>query len=304
MITVICLSYQRPALLRRALQSIERQSRGPDRILVVDNVSARSGEVAEVVREFPRVQLQANPDNRGFAGGMNTGLALVSTGRVLLTEDDLELAPDCLASFEARQEEADLLGGVLVDVETGGVEWAGGRLNFETDYWGTSAYLTRMPQAASGEEVLVCDFVSGCLLFGDIGLFRRDGGFRRDFFVYGEDVEFCARLRARGRRVAVIRSARALHLAPHHRALSGVVAWHHEKNYLANWFLYAPTWRLPEAGLRFVLLRMLRFLLRGEWSALRNLTRAVGFWLPRVGQLWRDRQGKRVGPEAEIAVGP
>jgi GT2 family glycosyltransferase len=302
MITVICLSYQRPALLRRALQSIECQSRAPDRILVVDNFSARSGEVAAVVREFPRVQLQANPDNRGFAGGMNTGLAMVSAGRVLLTEDDLELAPDCLANFETRQAEADLLGGVLVDVETGVVEWAGGRLNFETDYWGTSAYLTRMPQPSSEEEVLVCDFVSGCLLFGDIELFRRDGGFRRDFFVYGEDVEFCARLRARKRRVAVIPSARALHLAPHHRALSGVVAWHHEKNYLANWFLYPPVWRLPEAFLRFYLVRLIRCALRGDGSSLLNLGKALGFWLPRAGLLWKDRRGKRVSREAQIAT--
>ncbi len=295
MITVVCLSYRRPELLRRALNSILAQTLRPERVLVVDNATDQSAAVAAVVREFPTVTLIANPDNRGFAGGMNTGLRAVACGHVLITEDDLELAPDCLATFHAARSTGDLLGGVLIDVDTGAVEWSGGRLNFTHGYWGPNCYLTHLPQPPpSATEPIRCEFVSGCLLFADVALFQTIGGFREDFFVYGEDVEFCARLQALGRSVVLHPAARALHLAPHRKALGGFVAFHHEKNYIANWFLYAPTWRLPEALLRFVILRFLAAALRDRGAAAGRIAQAVWFWLPKGVRLWGDRRGARV----------
>ncbi len=78
MITIVILSYARPALLARALASVTAQAYPNLEILLVDNKSAASGEIARVAGNFPAVRLIQNSDNLGFAGGMNVGIAAAS----------------------------------------------------------------------------------------------------------------------------------------------------------------------------------------------------------------------------------
>jgi len=88
-VTVVVLSYNRPDLLEKAL---------------------RSG-----------VRLVANTTNRGFTGGMNQGLAEARGEYVYLTEDDIELARDCVATlveYLSQHPEAALAGPVMWNLRT------------------------------------------------------------------------------------------------------------------------------------------------------------------------------------------
>src|SRR2546423_13014018 len=91
-VSVVMLSYNRPAYLRRALESVLAQSHRPAEIIVVDSRSPGSDEVARVVKSScPQCRLIQMPRNAGFAGGMNRGLRACRGEWVLLTEDDLLL---------------------------------------------------------------------------------------------------------------------------------------------------------------------------------------------------------------------
>src|SRR5947209_6307903 len=95
-VSVVVLSYERPALLREALRSLAAQSYAPREIIVVDNRSTVSDEVARVAAEFPSVRLIRNRENVGYAAGMNRGIAEAACEYVYLTEDDITLDRDCI----------------------------------------------------------------------------------------------------------------------------------------------------------------------------------------------------------------
>src|SRR3954468_13754774 len=62
------VSYNTAALLRRCLESVVTDTRGP--ILVIDNKSS-DGSADLVRREFPSVRLRAEEDNRGYGAAAN-----------------------------------------------------------------------------------------------------------------------------------------------------------------------------------------------------------------------------------------
>jgi GT2 family glycosyltransferase len=302
-ISVICLSYNRPQFVDKAIRSILGQTLPADEVLVVDNASPSSGEIRQRVAAHEGVHWVGNPVNSGFAGGMNLGIQLARGDLVLLTEDDLELSPDCLEAMRAGIASADLCGGVLIDTSTGRMEPVTGRLDFARGYWGGPHYVHRDSTLPADGQPFACDFVQGCLLFARRSTFLEHGGFRPDYFVYDEDVELCARWRSRGLRIQCVPGAVAHHLAPHHRPLAGVVAYHHEKNFLTNYFLYAPLGRLPEVFLRFIAVRCLLHALRGEREVLVRHLRASRYVLGRLPRLFPDRHGKKV-PEWRSANPP
>src|SRR4030081_875128 len=96
LVSVVLLSYDRPNFLEESLDPLDRQSFKHVQIIVVDNKSNTSGEIAEIVRLFPNIRLVANSHNLGFTGGMNRGLREASGEYVYLTEDDLVVEENCI----------------------------------------------------------------------------------------------------------------------------------------------------------------------------------------------------------------
>src|SRR5436309_10645241 len=90
-ISAVVLSYNRPAMLVRALESVYRQGYPSLEVIVVDNRSPSSDAVAQVVERFPGVRFLPQSENLGYAGGMNVGLGAATGDFIHLTEDDIVL---------------------------------------------------------------------------------------------------------------------------------------------------------------------------------------------------------------------
>ena len=116
-LSIIIVSWNVRDLLRGCLRSILRREASesssqesesgeltPDpcslipEIIVVDNASA-DGSAAMVATEFPAVQLIANPDNRGFTGGNNQGIAVAKGRYVFFLNPDTVVLNDALAKM-------------------------------------------------------------------------------------------------------------------------------------------------------------------------------------------------------------
>jgi GT2 family glycosyltransferase len=84
--------------------------------VVIDNASRDN--TRELVRRRPAVELVANPNNRGFAGAVNQGVALLDTEMILLLNPDVELNTSVDPLEDACSRDAvGLATGQLVDLQ-------------------------------------------------------------------------------------------------------------------------------------------------------------------------------------------
>ena len=78
-VTAVVVSYNREDLLAECLAGIDRQTRQPDRLIIIDNASTDGALI--VARRFAartaiRTRVVALPRNMGGAGGFTAGIAL------------------------------------------------------------------------------------------------------------------------------------------------------------------------------------------------------------------------------------
>lgn len=259
------LSYDRPHLLDKALRSIAAQTYPRLEVLVVDNQSASSDRIHEIVSTFRGVRLIANGRNLGFTGGMNQGLAQAAGEYVYLTEDDIELAADCVAlliDHLERHPEIGLAGPVMWNRHSPTIRCAGGHFSMGSIY--------EMRVTAAGEASLTetepfrTMFLPGAMMAAKTALLRDLGGFRPDFFMYREDVELCTRVMKRGLAIAIVPAARVYHHEPKEAQDSAVLTFHKHKNLAALYFLHAPLTVLPFYLLRYAVFDGARYALRDK----------------------------------------
>lgn len=208
-VTVVIPNYNGAHLLPATLDALRAQSAQGFRVIVVDNGSADASLAVLATR--PEVQVLALPRNRGFAGGVNAGVAAATTDLVAILNSDARPAPDwleCLLSVAATSAGDVWAWGSVLLHEDGTIESAG-------DAWrGTSAYkllrerdVTALP--AEPYEVFAPP--------GAAPLCRRSvmtelGGYDERFFLYYEDVDLSWRARLAGYRALLVPGARVVHL--------------------------------------------------------------------------------------------
>jgi GT2 family glycosyltransferase len=221
-LSIIIVSYNTREDLRRCLASLHNPP--PDirpEIVVVDNASTDGSAAA--ARGYPGVRVIESGANIGFAAANNVGIqASVGDALLLLNSDTVVPggAVDRLLAILDSHPDAAVVGPRLVDGQ-GRPELSFGRMM-------TPLNELRQKRLVSGNargEVAAMrevrdmtrqtqwpDWVSGaCLLVR-----RRDaeavGLFDERYFMYTEDVDFCAALRARGRRVLFTPDVEIVHL--------------------------------------------------------------------------------------------
>jgi GT2 family glycosyltransferase len=259
-VSVVLLSYNRPHLLCQALASVQGQDWNLLEIIVVDNRSPRSEEVAQTVAEFPSVRLISNAVNLGYTGAMNLAIKTVRGQYVLLTEDDMVLAPSCvkeLVCFRETHPEVALASGLIYKHATRTIHCAGGDLALGGIY---SKKMLRQGETDNGlySDPYPVTYITGAMVFAHSDLLRRLGGFRPDFFLYGEDDELCLRVFALGLPIMVVPRAVAEHFEHPKAPVSASVEFHKAKNFLALYLLHAPAYCLPEFVLRYGVIVSLR----------------------------------------------
>jgi GT2 family glycosyltransferase len=290
-LTIVVLSYNRPALLERALQSISRQTfENPD-VLVIDNPSPESDRIREVVSRFPEVRLISNTWNSGFTGGMNQGLAEATGEYIYLTEDDIELDRDCVAtlvSYLERHPDVALAGPVMWNLGTPTIRCAGGRFTLG------SIYQMRLDgvgqRALANAEPFETMYLPGAMIAARTSVLRELGGFHPDFFMYGEDVELCARTLKTGMKIVIVPAAQVHHHEPPEVPVSTLLNFHKQKNLAALYLLHAPARVLPMFMARYVVIDGIKRLLTNR-QTLATWARAWG-WAARrsprlLAQRWR-----------------
>jgi N-acetylglucosaminyl-diphospho-decaprenol L-rhamnosyltransferase len=211
-LSIIIVSFNARADLERCLESLRAAPPAASHeILVVDNGSTDgSGDAA---RRSAGVRVIDAGANLGFARANNVGIRASSGEHLLLLNSDTLVpagAIDQLMAELARHPDVAVVGPRLVDAN-GRAELSFGRmigpLNELRQQW-----LARGPVDALTRRRQYPDWVSGACL-----LVRRTdaeavGLVDERYFMYAEDVDFCAAIRARGRRILFTPDVEIVHL--------------------------------------------------------------------------------------------
>jgi GT2 family glycosyltransferase len=291
-VSVVVLSHDRPDYLPKVLDSIRAQTYAPLEVLVVDNRSARSGEIARLVGRCAGVRLVAMEDNLGYTGGMNRGLKEATGEFVYLTVDDCVLAEDCIERLVAHalaHPSEGLFAGIIMREDRRTIACAGGEFAL------TPVYLRRDIGAEEEDrgqfaEPFEVSCLDGAMVFGRLAYLRALGGFREEFFIYSDSIELSARVRKAGGRIHIVPAARAyVYDTPHVFTEEGI-SFHKMKNLWTMYLLHA-RWRvLPEFFLRYALVVPLRTM-RANRKTVGPLCRAWAWFLYRSPSLILERVG-------------
>jgi N-acetylglucosaminyl-diphospho-decaprenol L-rhamnosyltransferase len=177
-------------------------------VTVVDNDSTDGS--LETIADLPATRIESGR-NGGFSFGCNVGLAAGDAPLVLFLNPDARLEPPALAAMVAALEahpSAGLVGPRLLD-EDGELMPSRRRFPRVTSTWSQAFFLHRLlPRARWVDEVdrrwddyLESDepeWVSGACMLARRELLERIGGLDEGFFLYCEDTDLCARIRAAG----------------------------------------------------------------------------------------------------------
>jgi GT2 family glycosyltransferase len=256
MVTAIIVSYNVRELLLTTLRTLYANTEVSFQVVVVDNAS-RDGSVEAVREEFPLVNLLPQQENLGFGRGNNVGLHEAVGRFILLLNPDVEIGPACvdaLTDFLLVHPEAGAVGPRLARPQ-GGLDLAA-RRGFPTPT--TSFYrftgLSRLfPHSRRfngynmGHQPVdrVHEMDAGtaaCLLVRRTAI-DQVGFFDPDFFMYGEDLDLCYRLKAGGWKTYYLPTANAVHVkgaSSRQATARSLYAFHsamwtfHHKHYASN----------------------------------------------------------------------
>jgi hypothetical protein len=221
-LSIIIVSYNAREHLARCLASLGgHPPQASHEILVVDNDSTDGS--AHEARRSPGVRVIEMGANLGYAAANNVGIRASLGDTLLLLNSDTVVpagAIDRLLETLKGHPEAAAVGPRLVDA-TGRAELSFGPMISPLNEWrqrrlvvgnerGTPAVVRRVE--AMTRRIQSPDWVSGACLLVRRADAEAVGLLDERYFMYAEDVDFCAALRARGRRILFTPEVEVVHL--------------------------------------------------------------------------------------------
>lgn len=222
------MSYNAREDLERCLSSLHNPPPAiSHEILVVDNAS-RDGS-ADSARRWRDVRVIDSGANCGFAAGNNIGIRASNGTALLLLNSDTVVpagAIDRLIEISRRHPEAAVVGPRLVD-RSGRAELSFGAMVAPMAERRQKRLIVGLANGDSGisqhiEEMTRQeqrpDWVSGACLLVSRADADSVGLLDERYFMYLEDVDFCAAIRARGRQILFTPEVEIVHLRGRSRA--------------------------------------------------------------------------------------
>lgn len=224
-VSIIIVNWNTREILRDCLRSVYENAGKVDfDVIVIDNASTDGS--AEMVRtEFDKVQLIANASNRGFAAANNQGMAVAGGRYVLLLNSDTIVLDGAIAKtveFADAHPEAGVVGCRVLNPDRS-LQPTCFLYPSVLNLLLAATYLNKLlPRSRffgrermtwwSRDDVREVEVVTGCYMLVRREAIDRVGVMDEDYFMYGEETDWCWRFRRAGWRPMFTPAAEIIHL--------------------------------------------------------------------------------------------
>lgn len=225
-LSIIIINYNTKNLTLDCLQSIYTNPPiGYNfEVFVVDNAST-DGSPEAIAREFPQVQLITNKENLGFAAANNQAIKPARGKYILLLNSDTIVVNECLQIMLDFMENNPEVGaaGCKVVLPNGGLDKACKR-SFPTpeNSFYHAVGLSKLFPSSKRFGAYNCTYLDedkvsevDCLV-GAFMMVRREvieqvGMLDEKYFMYGEDIDWCYRIKKAGWKIVYYPKAKIVH---------------------------------------------------------------------------------------------
>ena len=211
-VSVIIVNWNTRDMVLRLLESLSDPhglSQHELELIVVDNNSS-DGSAEAIRQEFPEVELVVQPENKGFAGGVNPGVEVASQPLVLLLNSDAQTSRASIeesAQYMADNPKVGILGPRIVNSDRSHFAscWRDPSLVFlalgAVGLTQLKAFRFERYREKVFQEPAEVDCVCGAALMVRRDLLDELGGLDEDYFMYFEETDLCVRARQHGMEV-------------------------------------------------------------------------------------------------------
>ncbi|MFH1568413.1 MAG: glycosyltransferase family 2 protein [Gemmatimonadota bacterium] len=224
-VTVVIPSYNTRDLMEQALRTVQEAGAGlAVEVFVVDNAS-RDGSPEMVRARFPETRLICNDRNLGFAAANNQAFRQARGRYVLLLNSDTIVRPDTLRTlvgFLDQHPEAGAAGCKILNPD--GSLQLESRRGFPTPaaalyklsglsrlFPGSRRFGQYNLTYLDPEEVAEVDALSGSCMMVRREVLQQVGQLDEAYFMYGEDLDWCYRMRQAGWRIYYVPHTEIIH---------------------------------------------------------------------------------------------
>ncbi|MBK6982476.1 MAG: glycosyltransferase family 2 protein [Betaproteobacteria bacterium] len=224
-LTILIVTWNSWADLKRCLESIRKASVPACEILVIDNGS-EDGTPEKLQREFPEVRLERNATNLGLPAAVNRGLREVRGDFVMLLDVDTEVRPETpglLLEFLRAHPEVALVAPRIYTPE-GEIEQTARNLpSMMSGLFGRQSLLTRLfpgnpytkryllPENLGRKDPFAVGQVSAACMFMRRGLADEAGPWDEGYRCYWVDSDWCAQVHRTGKAIYCFPAASIVH---------------------------------------------------------------------------------------------
>ena len=202
-ISIIIVNYNTAHFLKTCLDSILNQKNADYEIIVVDNGSTDNS--FEILKDYEnRITLIKNNENLGFGKANNIGAKIAKGDFLFLLNQDTEFTSDYdlkkITDFVKANKHYGLVSTKITEMKT--------------------KRETKPRETYPGEKIILhplrgmpgtIAWVLGAVMILPKEVYAKIHGFDEDFFLYGEDIDICLRVRKAGYKIGYLPEVEILH---------------------------------------------------------------------------------------------
>jgi len=224
-LSIIIVNYNVKEFLQNLVFSIHKAAQNLEyEIIVIDNASD-DGSVELICEKFPEIILIENKKNVGFSRANNMGLKIAKGKYILLINPDTLVQENTFTEmirFFEEHPDAGLAGCRILNPD--GTLQLACRRSFPgpwTSLCKVTGLSTLFPHSRifarynltylNENQTYEVDAVSGSFMMLKREVYEKTGGLDEQFFMYGEDLDWCFRIQKSGYKVYYVHSTQIIH---------------------------------------------------------------------------------------------